>query len=240
LAAVRPADPKGPRPEVRAAVRAGTIRLTPRQGEALARSGEVLQADAGGVPRKQIEALALRFGRHYEPVPLKGRPRIPTQPPPGALTNYAALAKAFPLDPSAAEQLRASGFVVLPGGGNHDLAATYRRLQALDVPILITADTLLHVTRGQLDQTLRSLEERVLLPDLSALTEALLHTIDRTSPPANSEAWRAARKLALGYLGVAQRALRPDAELPRDVDAAAVAEALAALRKGSGPAHVRL
>src|SRR5439155_1606298 len=86
---------------------------------------------------------------------------------------------------------------------------------------------------------LHSLEERVLLPDLSALTEALLHTIDRTPPPANSEAWRAARKLALSYLGVAQRALRPDVELPRDVDAAAVAEALAALRQGSGAALAR-
>jgi hypothetical protein len=241
--AVRPAERRGQGAEVRVAVRGGTVRLTNEQGEARARSGEVLQAEAGGVPRKQIEALALRFGRHYEPVPLKGRPCIPTQPPPGALawvTNYAAFAKAFPLDPSAAEQLRASGFVVLPGGGEHELAAIYRRLQALDVPILITADTLLHLTRGQLDQTLHSLEERVLLPDLGALTEALLHTIDRMPPPANSEAWRAARKQALSYLGVAQRALRPDAELPRDVDAAAVAEALAALRKGSGPVHVRL
>jgi hypothetical protein len=241
--AVRPAERKGPSAEVRIAVRDGTVRLTNGQGEARARSGEVLQAEAGGVPRRQIEALALRFGRHYQPVSLKGRPRIPTQPPPGALawvTNYAALAQAFHLDPSAAEQLRASGFVVLPGGGEHELAATYRRLQALELPILITADTLLHVTRGHLDQTLHSLEERVLLPDLSALTEALLHTIDRTPPPANSETWQAARKQALGYLGVALRALRPEAELPRDVDAAAVAEALTALRKGSGPVHVRL
>src|SRR5205807_1977281 len=90
------------------------------------------------------------------------------------------------------EALARSG-VVLPGGGEHELAATYRRLQTLEVPVVITADTLLHLTRGQLDQTLRSLEERVLLPDLSALTEALLHTIDRTPPPANREDWRAAR-----------------------------------------------
>jgi hypothetical protein len=241
--AVRPAERKGSGAEVRVTVRDGEARLTNGRGEALARPGEVLEADAGEAPRKQIEALALRFGRHYEPVPLQGRPRIPTHPLPADLArvrHYDALAKAFRLDPSAAERLRANGFVVLPGRGEHELAAAYRRLQAIEVPVVITADTLLHLTRWHLDQTLRSLEEKVLLPDLSALTEALLRALDRTPPPADSTDWRAARTQALGYLGVAVRALRPDAELPRDVDAGAVEEALTALRKGSGAVRVRL
>jgi hypothetical protein len=240
------ADPRGRQGEaarVRVAVRAGSVRVANANGKAEARTGEVVMAWADEAPRRQVEALALRLGRLYVPVPVESTGRIPTRRLPidlAEVTNYRGVAKALALDDSAAEKLRANGFVVLPGGQDHDLLAAYRRLRGREVPLVITADSLLHRTRAHLDDTLRSVEERILLPDLETLTAALLRTADQSPVPAGSADWQAARQLAMDYLAVGLRALRPDAPLPPDVDREAVAEALAAMRAGAGPVRLRL
>src|SRR5207248_1527040 len=107
------------------------------------------------------------------------------------VTNYGSVAKEFALDDSAAEKLRANGLVVLPGRGDHDLVAAYRRLRARGVPLIISADTLLHLTRAHFDDTLRSVEERVLVPDLETVLAALLRAADHSPLPTTNADWLA-------------------------------------------------
>ncbi len=240
--AVKPAGGPGQPANLRVTVRAGSVRLANARGRAEALPGDAVTAWADEAPRLQVEALALRFARHYDSMPIEVTGHIPTRPLPvdlAKVANYPSVAKAFALDGSATERLRTDGLVVLPGREDHDMLAAYRRLRARGVPLVITADTLLHMTRAHLDETLRSIEERVLIPDLETVLETLLRGphITAFGPVADREA---ARKQVMGYLAVGLRALRPDAPLPRDVDAEDVEEALKALRTGAGPVRLRL
>jgi anti-sigma factor RsiW len=63
--AVRP----GAAAEVRIAVNAGKVKLRNAAGVEEARAGEVLHALKGAAPRRQVEALALRFGPRRSPLP---------------------------------------------------------------------------------------------------------------------------------------------------------------------------
>src|SRR5262249_22933575 len=60
------------------------------------------------------------------------------------------------------------------------------------------------------------------------------------SPPADTEDFRAARTKAFTYLATALKALKPDAKLPPDADAAAVRAALELMREHAGFAEALL
>src|SRR5262249_32858642 len=128
------------------------------------------------------------------------------------------------------------GFVVLQGQGREDVAETYRDLRERSLPLVLTTDVILHLCRAQFTETLRAIEERVFHRDLTELLRALLDDLDRSPLPADTAEWRSARALALGYVAVGLKALDDGASLPRDADGAAVAEALAAMRRAEGRA----
>jgi hypothetical protein len=210
-------------------VRQGKATLATPKGDLTAHAGEVLRAVPGGTPRKQVERLALRFGALYEPL---GLSIVVGGPPPRPkevkdAVNYAAAAAHFPLA-VAEPRLNANGFVVFPGK-HADLAAAYRSVREAGLPPFVTADAVLHVVRGQLDESLLEVEEGFLAPDLAALTQALLDDIAAHTPTDAEEV--AARQLALTYLGVPLKALRPAATLPAPADARAVADTLALLSR---------
>ncbi|HYT89449.1 MAG TPA: DUF3160 domain-containing protein, partial [Gemmataceae bacterium] len=220
-------------------VRDGRVKLTNPRGDAEARPGEVLQGGPAEAPRREVEALSLRFGRQYRPEPVKASPRLLAQKPPFNLSkavDYKRVAAAFPLEKVMAA-LERDGFVVLPGSGQDTLGAAYQALRAHDVPVVVTADAVLHLCRAQFAETLRDLEERIFVPELTGLLRALVDALDRLPPGGSEEA----RTLAMGYLAVALRVLEPDAPLPQAVDAAAVGEVVAAIRRHErGPVRVRL
>jgi hypothetical protein len=184
--------------------------------------------------KRHAEDLALRFARYYEPVVVKTKPRIPAHPLPldlSQVVNYKDVAARLRLraeEPS----LQANGFVVLPGKGNEDIVAPYKDLKQREVPIFITADTLLHLYHVQFDETLKDIEEREFYPDLVALTEGLIRGLDK--PVADGDDFRAAQQKVLTYLAIGLKALKPEAPLPSGVNAQDVNVVLDQVQKHEG------
>ena len=61
-----------------------------------------------------------------------------------------------------------------PRLGTEDIVAPYNDMRHREIPIFITADTLLHLYHVQFDETLKDIEERQFYPDMVALTKSLL------------------------------------------------------------------
>src|SRR5262245_12909025 len=74
----------------------------------------------GGPAMTHADNLALRFAKHYRPVPVRARPRIPSYPLPLDLAKVANFAEVAPILGLARDDasLRQNGFAVLPGQGN--------------------------------------------------------------------------------------------------------------------------
>jgi hypothetical protein len=198
--------------------------------------GGSVRGHTGGPAARQAEKLALRFARHFQPVPVKEKPRIPAYPLPLDLEKVANFKEAAGKLGLAADEpsLKANGFVVLPGRGNEDIVQPYKDLKKRGVPIFITADTLLHLYHVQFDETLREIEEREFYRDVVALSRALLDDLAGQQPPQGSAAFRQARQKALTYLAVGLKALQPEAKLPRGVDRQAVEVVLEKMHKHEG------
>jgi hypothetical protein len=203
--------------------------------------GGFLSAVAGDAARDQADKLALRFAKYYRPLPLRVKPRIPSYSLPLDLTKVANFGEAAPkLGLSKDEpSLKKNGFAVLPGRGNEDIVEPYKDLKQREVPIFITADTLLHLYHVQFDETLKDIEEREFYKDIVALAQALAKELEkmtfcaRAYFPAQDD-FRAARHKALTYFAIGLKALRPETKLPKGVDAKEVDAILEKMRKHEG------
>jgi len=183
-----------------------------------------------------VENLAERFSQHYQPVKVKTDPRIPSYDLPVALdkvANYTEVAKLLGLGADEAS-LKANGFIVLPGLATEDIVAPYKDLKKREVPIFITADTLLHLYHVQFDETLKDVEEREFYPDIVALSETLLNRLAAAPLPAEGEDFKEARKKELTYLAIAVKCLKPEATLPKQVDQKDVDLVLEKMKKHEG------
>jgi hypothetical protein len=203
--------------------------------------GGFLSALASDASQEQADKLARRFAKYYRPVPLRLKPRIPSYALPLDLTKLANFAEAAPKlgltkdEPS----LKKNGFAVLPGRGNEDIVEPYKDLKQREVPIFITADTLLHLYHVQFDETLKDIEEREFYKDIVALAQALVNELEkmtfcaRAYFPAQAD-FRAARHKALTYFAIGLKALKPEAKLPKGVDPKEVNVVLEKMRKHQG------
>jgi len=81
----------------------------------------------------------------------------------GTIGNYAAVDSKLDLN-SAAPLLEQNGFAVLEYDfpDQNDIVKPYEYLRRMDVPLFVTADTLLHLYHIQFDETLRDRRARVL------------------------------------------------------------------------------
>src|SRR5208283_4183225 len=122
--------------------------------------------------------------------------------------------------------LKNNGFVVLRGQGTEDIVAPYNDLKKREIPIFITADTLLHLYHVQFDETLKDIEEREFYPDMLALTRALTAQLDAMPLPADTADFREAKTKALTFLAVGLKSLDPQAPLPKNVQARDVEQVL--------------
>jgi hypothetical protein len=124
--------------------------------------------------------------------------------------------------------LAREGFVVAPATATH-FDDIYREAQAMGQPLFITSDFLLHTFWLVTDGVVAQVEEDHLLPDLRALSQAMV-TLSlsqlqaaQSSPwgePVEEAAWR-----NLAFFSVAVRLLEPDFAVPPAV-AGVVAEEL--------------
>ena len=126
---------------------------------------------------------------------------------------YSEVVTGFELSPSARETLLSIGFVVVPapapdpiddwgtgrplptGAGPADI---YYRIFAKDLPVFVSADSILHAWHRSFDELLEKNERSALYPALEDLLERTLAQLDETRP---------AERDALLYLSVARALL---------------------------------
>jgi hypothetical protein len=186
--------------------------------------------------KKQVENLAMRFAKYYKPIRVTTTPQIPSYKLPldlNKIANFEDVSAKLRLtadEPS----LKANGFAVLPGKGTEDIVEPYKDLKQREIPIFITADTLLHLYHVQFDETLKEIEEREFYKDLVALTETLVKELEGAESAVDSDDFRAAHQKALTYFAIGLKALKSEAAIPRGVQASAVNLVLEKMQKHEG------
>lgn len=134
------------------------------------------------------------------------------------VSNYAAIDSAFTLG-NAAQLLTQKGFTIIEHDfgwsdpNRDDIVKPYKNLRRMNVPLFITADTLLHLYHIQFDETLKDIEERQFHGDISDLTAALLNEAQIKYQQYTGDLQEAAKR-NIAYLAVAQKLIEPEAQVP--------------------------
>ncbi len=89
----------------------------------------------------------------------------------GQIANADAMRR---LSAEAKQLLGQNGFVVTAAGPKEDMAAVYDDIEDSNMPVYVTADSLLHVYHIQFDETLKDIEEREFYDDLLIVSRDLL------------------------------------------------------------------
>lgn len=135
-----------------------------------------------------------------------------------AIMNYGDFDTRFGLA-GAQALIEANGFAIMEYDltplypeqeANDDIILPYTYFNELNIPVFITADTLLHLYHVQFDESLKDVEEREFLPDITALTAALLEALQAEYAVRTGDLQEAARR-NIAYLAVAQKLLDPSA-----------------------------
>jgi len=133
--------------------------------------------------------------------------------------NYTEIDTRFDLG-SVATLLEQNGFAIteynfqVPDSNHDDIVKPYEYLRRMDVPLFVTADTLLHLYHIQFDETLKDIEEREFNADIHALTVALLYDALAQYEQYSGDLKEAARR-NVAYLAVAQKLIDPNAYVPQ-------------------------
>jgi len=132
----------------------------------------------------------------------------------GAIENYAYMDSRFSLN-SAAHLLEQNGFAVLEYDfpDQNDIVKPYEYLRRMNVPLFVTADTLLHLYHIQFDETLKEIEEQEFYADIHGLTTALLDNSLSLYEQHTGRLKEAAKRNA-AYLAVAKKLIDPQAQVP--------------------------
>lgn len=135
------------------------------------------------------------------------------------IANYDNNTRYFLKLDAAIDQVLQFGFTVreLDMGdynpGRNDLFKPYRYFESFSIPSFITTDTFLHLYHLLFRHTLAEIEQRELIPDLSALTDALLdYTLGQYE--SSSGELREAAKRNIAFLAVGQRLMNDSASIP--------------------------
>jgi len=134
------------------------------------------------------------------------------------IANYAHMDYMFDLQ-RIASLLEQYGFAVIeydfqvPEDEGDDIVTPYEYLRNMDVPLFITADTLLHLYHIQFDETLKDVEEREFCSNIRDLTAVLLDEALAMYGEYTGDLQEAALR-NVAYLAVAQKLINPNAEVP--------------------------
>jgi len=157
------------------------------------------------------------LARYYVPYDNPVEPNAPGYTLPLDLNdveNYADMDSKFGLG-AVAPLLEQNGFAVIEYdfGDLNDIVTPYEYLRKRDVPLFVSADTLLHLYHIQFDETLKDVEEREFVSDINDLTAALLDEALAQYEQYTGDLQEAARR-NVAYLAVAQKLSDPNAEVP--------------------------
>lgn len=167
-------------------------------------------------PTDEFEKPGL--AKYYVPYDNPAEPSAPGYSLPlnlGAVGNYAYMNSRFGLS-NIAPLLEQNGFAVMEYDfhDSNDIVKPYEYLRKMDVPLFVTADTLLHLYHVQFDETLKDVEEREFYGDIRDLTAALLDEALGLYEEYTGDLKEAARR-NVAYLAVAQKLIDPNAEVPQ-------------------------
>jgi len=125
--------------------------------------------------------------------------------------NYRDFSRKIPLNEAAVRLLETNGFVVIDNSFDareEDITAPYTTLKEREIPIFITADSLLHLYHIQFDETLREIEEREFYDLIWEISRELLNESVADYDRYDGELKEAARRNA-AYFAVGLSLLQP-------------------------------
>ena len=155
--------------------------------------------------------LAEAFLKYYQPVKDEAVVQMPAYELPLDLkevSNLEGVEKAYLRLVADKAKLLENGFVVVEGGRVDDITQPYKQLRKQDLPIYVTADTVLHLFHIQFDETLKEIEENVFYTDLAKVTPAMLAASDSDYRSGSGLVKEAARR-NVAYFSVAMKLLHP-------------------------------
>jgi hypothetical protein len=156
------------------------------------------------------------FGQYYQPYQATIEPNAPGYSLPldiQNISNYGEIDAALGLG-AVQSLIEQNGFAVTERGlsladpNRDNLTAFYEQLKARDIPLFVTTDTVLHLYHVQFDETLKDIEEREFIADMTDLTDALLMAMSERYESHGGDLWEAARR-NVAYLAVARELIHP-------------------------------
>ena len=171
------------------------------------------------------------LNKYYTPFDNPIEPNAPGYTLPlnlGTIVNYAALDSMFGLK-NADPLLEQNGFAIIEHDfgwfdpNRDDIVKPYEYLRDKEVPLFVTADTLLHLYHIQFDETLKDIEEREFYADINDLTTALLDDALSLHEQYTGDLKEAAKR-NIAYLAVAKKLINPNARIPQLVNDLVAAE----------------
>ncbi len=136
------------------------------------------------------------------------------------------------LSPQQLDYIQRNGFVISPGDAE-EFYPVYQKAAAQNQPLLITADSLLHVYHLAFDKTLRDAESQYFLPLLRSLNSALLIEADKNYQMVKGTDWEDSARRTVAFIGVSARLLNASADIP-DYTSNLVASEIASINSAAG------
>lgn len=168
----------------------------------------------------------------YHNVPTSYTPQVPAYTVAPDLSNITNLSD-FEFSPAAMRLLAENGFVVVPNDYYQEFFVVYETNLYEPLPSFITTDSMLHNYHLFFSHLLRVTEREHLVPELKALTTAMMTATESQVAALEGTDWHNAALRNLAFLSVAGKLLDPAMPVPEAVQPV-VAEELALIAAHEG------
>src|SRR5260221_2778567 len=155
-----------------------------------------------------------------------------TIPPYQVASDFNNVVLSQVLSPQQLDYIQRNGFVISLGDAE-EIYPVYQKAMAQNQPLLITADSLLHVYHLAFDKTLRDAEAQYFLPLLRNLNSALLIEADKNYQMVKGTDWEDSARRTVAFIGVSARLLNASADIP-DYTSNLVASEIASINSAAG------
>jgi len=147
----------------------------------------------------------LAMASAYKSTPVSFTPSSPTYSLPldlNQVANSGQIQNEFNLNSGQEALLTGNGFVVIPRSGN-DIVIPYLSLKDTEIPIFVTADTLLHLYHIQFNEILKRIEEEEFYTQLIDMTQAMLKSAEADYQSFTQPTLKEAARRNVAYFAVA-------------------------------------
>ena len=161
-----------------------------------------------------VETTKLCMIKYYSLEPLSMSLQAPQYELPlrtSKISNFQDFSAKISLSDAALSLLEKNGFVVISNpfiSEEDDITRPYKTLEANEIPIFITSDSLLHLYHIQFDETLRQIEEREFYDKIWEISEELLEDSMEKHEGATGDL-KEALKRNVAYFAVGLSLLQP-------------------------------